>query len=278
MTDLKARSAAVLKGAMKGTRTASLAAALMPLGAVAVNQAQGMTASHMEAPSPTFDGTHWNYSFTIFNDSFSDEYADAVLSSNLIDEEPDAEPVFGFNLVDWELPLYDNTDLNDDIVSMVTLPDGWAVEVIVGAGNSSSVPGLTEAYGDYNWADGYDPNQDPDHGVNYNGNDFLDPSYVLHFYSTFDADGDPFNPVAEGGFLGGFGFKSIYDGTASPYLASFIFEPQAVGDPPTPLAGFAPNTPSHPASQQAVVPEPMTAGLVAMSGMALLAGLKRRRD
>ncbi len=279
LAELKAKSELVLKGVLSNTRMAAAAAMLVPLGSIGAGDVQAMSASHIDANAPVQNTPGvYSYTFTVYNDSVSYGYGEAFLSDNI--EEIADPPGPGIHLVDWELPLFEPiTDLNNTFVRNIGLPENWDVELVeydVEEMDSTTA----EAYEYYNWENSYDPNEDPFHGVNYDGNDFLTPTKILHFFSTFDEFGNPHNPILEGDPNGlVFTFDSDYAGTNSPYIASFFFVPPAIGDPPSPLAG-APLTPNHPnfvAPPVDGVPEPATAGLAAMGILATLTGLKRRR-
>jgi len=266
--DLKAKTKVIVKRAVKGGAAAVFAASLVPLGSigsVGANEAQAVTATHMESSAVFNNGTNkWDYTFRVFNDSTQ----------------------YGELGVNWELPLFNDTNFNDAIISDVVLPNDWFVELLNGPTDQSTA---TQAYGGYDWDSGYDSATDPN-AANYSvdASEYENPDFIIHFYSDFQDFVEvviPLNPILDPDsalFAGGvnfldFGFSSDFGPTNAPYLMSYIFQDPAAGDPPTP--GFAVLSPNHPANQQAngAVPEPLTAGLAALSSMALVGYTRRRR-
>lgn len=228
-------------------------------------------------------------------------------------------PIFegtGINvIVDWELPIF---DVND--VSNIQSPVGWTHEIIAnpltnsteyynnpdfGFGLEDQEPGGyfgQYSWEEYNFADDPQSGNPPGSAYGLNPEVFLDPPFIIHWYTLSCFDPDPTNnttnnatldlfgsecgdqltldsalrPIEEEQSLSGFSFVSNFGSTNAPYLASWLFEPPTAGDPPTPanLLGL-PNSPAFQATQN--IPEPGTMTLLGIGVLGTAVALRRRR-
>lgn len=265
LADLKAKAQAMLQGSLKCVQAATLAVALVPLGAVAVAPAEAGVAiqrsSRVDATVIPPGGlgnpsaTEFLYLFEVFN---------TTPGSGL-----------GINrIVDWELPIFALTD-----VANIMSPSGWLSEVIAPTATTAVYNNPTGTYGLYSW--NYNPATDPLLVANpnlYGPNPgaFVSPPFIIHWFTDDDGGEGPVAPIFEGDSLPGFSFMSDFGGTSAPYLASWFFQPPRGGDPPIPeRPGFAfPNSDSFQQTQQAPIPEPATLLLLASGAGVLL--LRRR--
>jgi hypothetical protein len=276
MLELQEKSQALLQSALKNAAGASLAASLVPLAlAAAPADAQmGGEPPHSARvdSAVTQSSSLYNYSFTVFNTS----------------PNPNTQGIGGIPLlVNWELPIFNVNDVNN-----IQSPAGWTYEIVDTDGNlidentglptggtSSYFNNPSGPYGDYGWD--YDPNTDPDRGNYLNPDAFIDPPYIIHWYTPRSDYGgnNPILPiwVSDVNFLSGFGFESDFASTNAPYLSSWDFLRPRVGDPPIPGgAGFGfPNSPSY-RNFGTAVPEPSTFALL-MAGSLVGVGLRLRR-
>ncbi len=115
--ELNARTRRLLLGPLKHVRKAALAASLVPLGSVALNEsamAQENTSRVDATVTPV--GEQFRYDFTVFNTSFG---APSILGAA---GGEGGTPI----IVDWELPLFDLGDLD---IASIDSPDGWSYEI-----------------------------------------------------------------------------------------------------------------------------------------------------
>ena len=258
LSDLKGKTKKILNGALKHTAAATLAASLVPLGAVGVNQAEAMPASHVDSVITENAGV-FTYNYTVFNDS-TDPYGG---------EGEGGE----FLLVDWELPFFENPA---NVIFNIQSPDGWEFEILEGVDDSSEYYNNPNGfYGDYQWD--YDPNNDP-FAANYDqpAESYVDPPFILHWYTVDVPDSSPDNPIFPLESLDGFSFDTLVSEDVNvPYLASFFFEPPIQGDPPSP-GGSGFGVPRTVPQVQTGVPEPLTSSFSILAAAGMLSYLRRR--
>lgn len=180
-------------------------------------------------------------------------------------------------IVDWELPLFDANVITD-----VTCPDYWLYEIIANPMDDANHTGYynnpTGPYGQYKW--NWTEAGDPYSGAYPNASQFENPPYLLHWYtptSTFNYP-EPINPIYPGQSLTGFSFMSAYSEMNSPYEASWYWLESTYGDPPGPTHPIGPNSPNSPGGGPGVIPEPLSAGMVMLSCLAVGGYLKKRRQ
>ena len=179
----------------------------------------------------------FDYSYTIDNSADSPSFAILV-------------ELLGLQVNGFALPLFDSADTS--ILGGeggLSAPEGWTGQVTASAGH---------------WA--YDPALDPlsdTYGVDPNA--FLAPPLVVLFSTD-----DPDRFVDPGTSLAGFGFSSGFGPGDAPVTIHATADGQSfalIEDPPYPAT---PNSPH-------AIPEPLSAGLAALGGCALIGYLRRRR-
>ena len=301
---------AMLRRTLGQASKAGIVAALVPLGMIGLPGAAH--AQESTGPSSYVDGTvtpqgggRYLYEFTVYNTSAPG------------DDDDDAYGGYGGNflIVDWELPLMvgpgqDYTDVVDTIMSPTGYPTWaepgpvaavseshtWYYEVIdpvdgfvhetndpdfIGP-HSDYYANASGPYGYYDWAawtkeadpvwqadsDVYGP--DPDM--------WLNPDYLIHWYTPDVEVASPLAPIGPGQLLAGFSFMSDFSAGNAPYLASWEQEPPTIGDPPFPVTGLPAGLPGSPGPTGPIIPLPAAfpAAFLVMTGMAGVAYLRRR--
>jgi hypothetical protein len=165
------------------------------------------------------------------------------------------------SIIEWYLPLLGSPD--EVIVGGldgVLVPEGWAVT----------------AFPWQSWHDfAYDADLDDKAGTyGVDATLFEHPDWVLHFTTEPDLTLFTFPyAIGPGESLDGFGFTSAVDPINVPYLARLGDGTLVLGDPLAP--GFPDDDPPPPPPPGGPVPEPVTAGLMGMSLLALC--IRRRR-
>lgn len=255
--ELSARTRQLLSGPLKHVRKASLAAALVPLGSVALTEsamAQENTSRVDAVVTPV--GSQFRYDFTVFNTSFFSSAGAPII-------------------IDWELPLFELGDLD---LGSIQSPFGWSHEIIAPPYNTSQGTNVWTTYDPAT-----DPLLDPMQGgdpnlYGPNPEAFDMPPYVLHWFDDAGLGSGSTEGIFPQSFLSGFSFVSDYSSRNAPYMASWTSFPPRGGDPPIPGSGFgSPNSPARQAAQG--VPEPSTLVLFVMAGSSLLAaGYRRAKD
>ncbi len=287
----KLEGAALADSLRKKLGAVALAGALVPL-AVAGSSTEAdagtpppdLRSSHVEGfVSP--EGPEFRYSFEVFNTTPFPSGSGSGGGSG-----------FGENIiVDWELPLFSLRGID---IESITSPEFWSFEIIrpdgriVVGDRDDDEDGFSDIYGGgifgdegpygeyfWDWEAINDPvfAQNPDvYGPN--PDQFEDPNLILHWYAEefffgiFEQEslGEPFDP--ELGFPHTFSFLAEDGATNVPYEASWFFQEQTIGDPPSPQGqgGIPIGIPNN------RVPEP---GMIALfaTGLLGLFGLRRRR-
>ncbi|MGI9457466.1 MAG: PEP-CTERM sorting domain-containing protein, partial [Aeoliella sp.] len=165
-------------------------------------------------------------------------------------------------IVDWELPLFDITDIDE---SSITSSSNWGFEIVtdhdaIVAPNNEDVWTYNAASDPIAQAGDYGPNPEV----------FNTPPVIIHWSTDFA--GEPVAPIFPGGSRSGFSFLSDYSSLGAPYQASWFFLPQNTGDPPIPDSAFGtPNSPARQAAQG--IPEPSTLVMVGFGVLSLLVGM-----
>jgi hypothetical protein len=210
----------------------------------------------------TPSGGLFQYDFTVFNTSTPDEINPLI--------------------VNWELPFFSLDDLD---ISSITSPEGWVFEIINPSDSTFIYNNPNGPYGEYSWD--WDAATDPTlladpNAYGPNVDVFVDPPFLIHWYTTPDDIGDglflPTAPIAPGSSLSGFGFESDFASVNAPYQSSWFLQPPVTGDPPIPGSAFG--TPFSPARQQAqggVIPEPASIGIWSLLAATVAFRVRRRK-
>ena len=284
----------MLRRTWRQATKAGLVAALVPLGMIGLPGTAHAQTSYVEG-TVTPQGGRYLYEFTVYNNGDDDDDAYGGYDGE------------GLVIVDWELPLIVGDGQTwSDVVDTIMSPTGdfgaafveadpqpWYYEVITPAGiiqasSDPHSPGAGSAsvyydnpagpYGEYDWSwtkeadpvwqdnnDVYGPNPDR----------WLDPDYLIHWYTPDDPEESPRDPIFPFDSRTGYSFMSDISGGNAPYMASWFFEPPTIGDPPSPqgggpLPGIPGPTPIVP------LPAAFPVALIVMAGMAGVGYIRRR--
>ncbi len=268
MQALMQRSRDILARSLQGSQAAALAAAIVPLGSLAMsqgNQAMALVevgpeySSRVDSVITDVGGGVSRYEFTVVNTT--SPYAGGYQGGQ-------------FLIVNWELPSFTNPT---SIIFNIQSPFGWDYEIIEGINSSTQYYNNVEGpYGQYIWS--YDPNQDPQVAAEGGNNPYPlpfsaydNPPFLIHWFTVEQIEVGPANPIWPGSELSGFSFDTLATSSDnSPYSSSWFQLPIRLGDPPVP--GNGDTGISVPSS---FVPEPTS--LLLLAGLAGMAGLRRRR-
>jgi len=217
---------------------------ILPAGdAMAAYYHPWVTKSHVTSNvSETADT--WNYTYTLFNDSYEGIGPSAPM------------PI----IVDWELPWFDDANITN-IIS----PVGWTYSI-----EKIGIEDIATGWnGKADWQDPSDPL--------YQGktSPFTTVTQVLHWYCDPQDYAIYPNGYPTGTYIGSlavFGFTSSYSNSGAPYQSSWVGLWHWTGDPNTPLTGV-PGSPDTLGSTP--VPEPATMLLLG-SGLVGLAGFRKK--
>ena len=292
----------MVRRTLRQASKAGIVAALVPLGMIGLPgqaNAQVQRSSWVDGAVTQQPNGQYLYEFTVHNTTGDDDDTGYGYGGELV--------------VDWELPLivapgqdWTHVVSNiqspgwDDAAPAGAVPGGvaiepWYYEVITPDGTIQETsdpfsPGPGSAsyyydnpngpYGqyDWNWTKESDPVWQDDNDVyGPNPDQFLDPDYIIHWY-THDEPGDsPVDPIWPFESRMGYSFISDYSAGNAPYMASWFFEEPTIGDPPFP-AGSLPALPGPTGPIGGIVPLPAAfpIGFIVMSGMAGVGYLRRR--
>jgi hypothetical protein len=198
VAELREKTRELLQGALKHVNKASLAAALVPLGAVAVPApAQAAMATNSGQVTGTVSGSSptFTYAFTVQNNNTFPSMGGVSISS-------------------FSLPLFGLTDLN---TASITTPSGWTFSITTPSSSNWTYTAATDPFLSGN-PNKYGPNPSA----------FNTPVDVLVFSTTTA-------PVMGQSSLGGFRFTSQFSSLAAPSQANFAGT-LADTDPPMPLS------------------------------------------
>jgi len=223
--DLRARSQEILQARLGGLKKAALAAALVPLAVAAAGSGAAADApvkspqNHRVKAQVSQAGGVYRYEFTLINASLPGASGGA---QGTVDVAPaDGGPARPW-IVNWQLPLFDPSDVSD-----VKVPEGWAYEIVRTDAKGACYNNPESPFGKHPWA--WSPATDPllkkpDEAKVYGPNPavFARPPYILNFYCLTAPDESgrpmPVNPLGSLDMMKGFSFTSKYPATAAPFL------------------------------------------------------------